>query len=58
MKYVVGLSLAVLVAVVALGSSGAAADRDACVSRIEATNNAAGVQTDYRGAYRTCRNQD
>ena len=40
---------------VAVSRCVATAPVEACVDQIEATNNAAGVRTDYAGAYRTCR---
>lgn len=33
----------------------AEAEKEACVDRIVADNNAHGMRTDYRGAYETCR---
>lgn len=55
MKYGLTIVAVVVAVLVACGSGNARADREACVSQIEATNNAAGMATDYTGAYRTCR---
>lgn len=48
-------AVAVAATVLSLAAMPGNAAREACVDRIEATNTAAGVRTDYAGAYRTCR---
>ena len=53
MKYAIAALVAV-VALAALMPNSGRQSLNACVDRIEATNNAAGVRTDYDGAYRTC----
>ena len=48
-------AVAVLAIVYAIAPKPHREAQEACVDRIAATNTAAGVRTDYVGAYETCR---